>query len=236
MKKDDFSARILIANSKAGRLDSAYSRLLGDAELGALISRIHATSISAGSFVENYIAQVAPKLETTNIPKIFNNTLEKGVYLMTKKMIKEHITAYLNLKNIIEPDYIIVDSNSHKCIVIELKDGDNFDTKKSQGEVNNLNTYSNALANKLPYPWQSEIKVCMFNQHDKTKIVSGFKGYISEKEAMSGDEFCNILGIDKEKIDRQRHEACNSNFEFVIDELLKIESVHNKIKQKLQQQ
>lgn len=106
MKKDDFSAKILIANSKAGRLDGAYSRLLGDAELGALISRIHATSISAGSFVENYIAQVAPKLETTDIPKIFNNTLEKGVYLMTKKMIKEHITAYLNLKNIIEPDYI----------------------------------------------------------------------------------------------------------------------------------
>ncbi len=55
---------------------------------------------------------------------------------------------------------------------------------------------------------------------------------------MSGDEFCNILGIDKARIDRQRHEACtcNSNFEFVIDELLKIESVHNKIKQKLQQQ
>ena len=40
MKKDDFSAKILIANSKAGRLDGAYSRLLGDAELGALISRI----------------------------------------------------------------------------------------------------------------------------------------------------------------------------------------------------
>lgn len=34
MKKDDFSAKILIANSKAGRLDGAYSRLLGDADFG----------------------------------------------------------------------------------------------------------------------------------------------------------------------------------------------------------
>ncbi len=63
-----------------------------------------------------------------------------------------------------------------------MVDGDNFDTKKSQGEVNDLSTYSNALANKLPYPWRSEIKVCMFNQHDKTKIVSGFKDIFQKKK------------------------------------------------------
>ena len=226
--------KILIEKSKEGRKDGAYSRLLGNSGLGALISRIHATSISAGSFLENYIIQVAPLLAPKEITDIFTNTLKRGIFLLSKKIIKDYITHYLNLKKAIEPDYIIVDSIKKKCLVIELKDGDNFDTKKSQGEVSNLTTYSNALANKLPYPWTSEIKVCMFNQSDKAKIVSGFKSHITEEQAMSGTEFCQILGICKEHIDRERKRVCERNLDFVLDELLKIQDIASKISQKLQ--
>ena len=72
--------KILIEKSKEGRKDGAYSRLLGNSGLGALISRIHATSISAGSFLENYIIQVAPLLAPQEIPDIFTNTLKRGIF------------------------------------------------------------------------------------------------------------------------------------------------------------
>lgn len=233
-KLDELTSRILIQNSKEGRKDGAYSRLLGNDELGALISRIHATSISAGTFIENYITQIAPTLHVDDIPKIFNNTLKRGIFLLPKKIIKDNITKFLQLKNAIEPDFIIVDSKNHKCIVIELKDGDNFDTKKSQGEVNNLNMYADALKTKLPYPYIVEIKVCMFNQDDKLKIVSGFKGCITKQQAMSGNEFCKILGISKDEIENIRSKATNKNFEFVIQELLKIDCVSQRLQKILE--
>ena len=225
--------KILVEKTREGRKDGAYSRLLGDEELGALISRIHATSISAGTFLENYIVSVAPSLPPNDIPKIFDNSLKEGIFLINKKIIKQYITIYLNMESVIEPDYIIVDCIQHFLYVIELKDGDNFDTKKSKGEVQNLKTYSKALANKVPYPWKIQIKVCMFNQNDKTKIVSGFKSCITETEAMSGEEFSRLLSINKADIDKQRSLACEKNIDFVIDELLHISVVSRKIHQKL---
>lgn len=228
--------KLLIENSKRGRKDGAYSRLLGNNELGALISRIHATSISAGSFLENYLASIGPLLPKEEIPRIFNNTLPDGVFLVSKKTIKICITHYVNLSKAIEPDYLIVDSLNKKCLVIELKDGDNFDTKKAQGEVSSLVTYSNALSNKLPYPWTSEIKVCMFNQVDKLKIVNGFKSRITIGQAMSGDEFCQILNLDKSKVDEARKQACEKNFNFTISELLKIPEVLAKVNEIIQKE
>ncbi|MCX2717143.1 hypothetical protein OQH61_05270 [Helicobacter sp. MIT 21-1697] len=228
-KKDLFS-KLLIEKSKKGREDGAYSRLFGNNELGALISRIHATSISAGTFLEHYIACFAPLLDEEKIPQIFNNTLEKSVFLITKKSIKNKITPFLQLDKAVEPDFIIIDSLRHKCLVIELKDGDNFDTKKSSGEVKNLKYYQNAISQKLPYPWIAEIKICMFNQNEKSKIVNGFRNTISEAEAMSGDEFCKILGISKDTIIQARTEAHNPNLDFVLRELLRITICSEKIK------
>jgi hypothetical protein len=82
-----------------------------------------------------------------------------------------------------------------KCYVIELKDGDNFDTKKSSGEVEHLKIYKEALAAKLTFGWLAEIRVCCFNQDDPKRIVAGFKGRISLKEAMTGRELWRLFGF-----------------------------------------
>lgn len=175
MKRCEFN-KLLISKSKKGRSDGAYSRLFGNDELGALISRVHATSISVGTYLENLISQIAQQLSVNEIPNIFNATLSNGIWIASKKNLKKYVTPYLNLEKLTEPDFLIVDSYDKKCIVLELKDGDNFDTKKAQGEVLNLKKYSDALNRKLAYPWVSRIGVCMFNQEDHQKIVEGFKG------------------------------------------------------------
>ncbi|MCE3047634.1 hypothetical protein [Helicobacter kayseriensis] len=233
MKKSEFD-KLLISKSKEGRSDGAYSRLFGDNELGALISRIHATSISAGTYLENAISEIASQLSVNEIPNIFNATLSGGAWIVSKKNLKKYVTPYLNLEKPTEPDFLIVDSLNQKCIVLELKDGDNFDTKKAQGEVLNLKKYSDALNGKLAYPWVSRIGVCMFNQEEHKKIVEGFKGHIEEKDAITGSEFCMYLGLDKNEINSERQKACNQNFHFFIDEILKIEAIRNILKSKLE--
>lgn len=228
MKKSEFD-KLLISKSKEGRSDGAYSRLFGEDELGALISRIHATSISAGTYLENLISKIAPQLREEEIQKIFNATLEDGVWIVSKKSLKKWITPFLNLIKPTEPDFLIVDAYKKQCTVLELKDGDNFDTKKAQGEVDNLYKYSNAMNAKLVYPWIAKIGVCMFNQENRKKIVEGFKGHIGEQDAMTGSEFCNLLGLNQTEIIKQRQRACSQNFSFFIDELLKIDSIRAKI-------
>lgn len=233
MKRTEFD-KLLISKSKKGRSDGAYSRLFGQEELGALISRIHATSISAGTYLENLISEIAPQLSVNEIPNIFNATLNNGIWIVSKKNLKKYVTPYLNLEKPTEPDFLIVDSLNQKCIILELKDGDNFDTKKAQGEVLNLKKYSDALNGKLVYPWVSRIGVCMFNQEEHKKIVEGFKGHIEEKDAITGSEFCMYLHLDKNEINSERQKACNQNFHFFIDEILKIEVIRNILKSKLE--
>lgn len=234
MKKTEFD-KLLISKSKKGRSDGAYSRLFGQEELGALISRIHATSISAGTYLENLISKIAPQLSKDEIPNIFNATLCNGIWIVSKKNLKKYVTPYLNLEKSTEPDFLIVDAINKKCIVLELKDGDNFDTKKAQGEVSNLKTYSDALSSKLAFPWISRIGVCMFNQEDALKIVEGFKWHITEEDAITGSELCRILGLDQEAINKERQKACDQNFLFFVEELLRIQVLKDILKNKLEQ-
>lgn len=85
--KENLINKMLIEKSNQGRKDGVYSRLLGDSNLGALISRIHATSINAGAFLENCIVSIAPTIRENQIETIFNKTLNKGVFLINKKLL-----------------------------------------------------------------------------------------------------------------------------------------------------
>ena len=46
---------VRIEDSKPGRRDGGYARLFNDADIGALVSRVHATSIRAGTELEHII-------------------------------------------------------------------------------------------------------------------------------------------------------------------------------------
>ncbi len=211
-----------IKNTKPGRKDGAYTRLLGDEQLGALISRIHAASISSGHELEKLILEksdlflVRAAKEMENI-LLNGQKFDKKIYLIPKKIVKKS-----KFKSKHEPDYLILKKETKTLYITELKDGDAFDTKKSAGEVESLRRFQNDISENIPY--KTLLLVCCFNQTDKEKIIQGFKNKIKPEEAFTGKEFCELIGIDYQSIvDKRKNKDQKENLEFFCEELLKIE-------------
>ena len=107
----------LIKDANPGRKDGGYTRLFGDEIMGSLLSQCQATVISSGTELQT---KIKSKIPLVKYPFIFT-----GIgYLDKPKEIKG------------QPDLILVHNTGDGIIgyVVELKAGDNFDTKKCQGE------------------------------------------------------------------------------------------------------
>ena len=211
-----------IKDTKPGRKDGAYTRLLGNEELGALISRVHATSISSGLELEKlilaksdlFLVQTAEEMESLLLN---GEKFDKKTYLIPKKIVKKS-----KFKSEHEPDYLILKKATKTLYITELKDGDAFDTKKSAGEAESLRKFKNHISENVPY--KTLILVCSFNQTDKEKILQGFKNKIKPSEAFTGQEFCELIGIDYQAIIKERKtQDQKENIRFFCEELLKIE-------------
>ena len=115
--------------------------------------------------------------------------------------------------------------------MIELKDGDAFDTKKANGEKEHLNEFVLKFGARIPFV--ADYYICCFNQLDKSVIYTGFKGAFDINHILTGQELCDILGIDYDDIVNLRQQDANENFEYFLDELLEIDEVKNYIVNKL---
>src|SRR5437868_10631832 len=97
-----------IKNTKLGRKDGSYTRLLGNEQLGALISRVHAASISSGHELESLILEKSNLFlvqTTEEMESILLNgeRFDKKTYLIPKKIVKKS-----RFKSKHEPDYLIL--------------------------------------------------------------------------------------------------------------------------------
>jgi hypothetical protein len=111
-------------------------------------------------------------------------------------MIKQHLKAIIGSTK--EPDFVVIAPSAGKVYAIELKDGDQFDTKKASGEVTLIKTFAQALHGyllKKGLEYVVEIRFCFFNQDSRDAIVSGMKGEINRNQAMTGVEFCRLIGV-----------------------------------------
>ena len=122
-----------------------------------------------------------------------------------------------------DPDFVIfvIRGNQKICYVIELKDGDTFDTKKAAGERESMRTFVDAQH----ISFQIDSYFCCFNQISKDEIFDGFKRKIPKSELMTGQELCNLLELDYEEIRAERKSDQKPNFRYFMRELLKIEEV-----------
>lgn len=212
-----------LKNANPGRTDGGYTRLFGIPELGALISQVHATSITAGTELEYLILQRCiqiPDLDSFLDPK----SNPQGIHIASKQTIKK--CRRIDFPGA-EPDFMIFNSEPRECLVVELKDGDAFDTKKAAGERANLHEFIQYLGTEIV--WSVDMRFCCFNQPDKSKIREGFKNKISLTQAMTGSELCDLLGIDYEQIVAQRQEYQAENLAVFIESLLGIEAVKSEI-------
>ena len=216
---------VRIDAGRPGRRDGGYARMFDDAAIGALISRIHATSIRAGSELEHIIQREAAANNALipDLDKFLANGVD-GVFIAGKQTIRQ--SQRINFPGA-EPDYLVFVRNGVKrlCYVVELKDGDQFDTKKSSGEVASLTNFSTSVGSTLPY--ETAIRICSFNQNDKEAIVAGFKRTVDASSVWTGSEFCELLGLDYDAIVAERRADAEANRRFFVQELCQIPSVRD---------
>jgi len=183
-----------ISERRPGREDGGFTRTFGDAGLGALLSMTHATSISAGTELEKQIQSLHANLMTAEqLGQFLKNALPNGKYVMAKDLIRKHLKPIINSSH--EPDFIVIVVDGEKVFVVEVKDGDAFDTKKAAGEVASVRAFAASLHSFLlgiNLAYSVEAKICCFNQEDKDRIVAGLKGRITRREAMTGREFYRL--------------------------------------------
>lgn len=221
-------ARIRHARGRADG-NSGYVRLLGDVQLGQLISRLHSTVISAGRELEKIIQDsVRPIDDLDQFLEV--EIMPDGVFLAHKSALKRSKTLQTSGA---EPDFVIFKrrNNEQRCHVIELKDGDAFDTKKSAGERNSMHSFVEKNAQHLQF--RVDIHVVASNQDSRRAIYDGFKRKIPLSECMTGREFCELLEIDYDEIVEQRQRDTQENFEYFMTEILKIDAVRNYIQRSL---
>lgn len=212
-----------IRNSNPKQSGGGYERLVGNVAMARIFTKAQSTVITNGTELENIISKKAVTIDKLDdfIDSCDNGTVTDGTYLCTKRTIEK---SKYKLKGH-EPDFIAFTVNKAKnlCYVVELKDGDSFDTKKSLAEKEMLQLFVNHLAPKIPF--RTKYYICCFNQSSKEKIVLGFKNIFTIEEVMTGREFCNILGIDYDTIVQTRRDDTTDNFKYIVEKMFEIKEV-----------
>lgn len=129
-----------IRNSNPKQSGGGYERLVGDKDMASIFTKAQSTVISNGTELEKIISNRSNTITDLDafIDDCDNGTVADGSYLCTKKVVKA--SSYKLAGH--EPDFIAFTVNKAKniCYVVELKDGDAFDTKKSLAEKRDVRT------------------------------------------------------------------------------------------------
>jgi hypothetical protein len=213
-----------------GRSDgeSGYGRLFGVDDLGVLISRVHATSIRNGNELEEMLRAPCP----------FRACGLEERLLQTSLGLSRRVEAYFqeSVKTGHPPrpaqfDVLVVDNEQRTALVVEIKDGDAFDTKKSDGELECLQRVAARVGECLRY--ETAFQFCCFNQTDKDAIMRGAKMRFGPAEVMTGPELCRLLQVDYDAICQARRADAEDNLDYFLAELAAIPRVRERLQRAL---
>lgn len=192
----------------------SYGNILGSIELGEVISTVHRTTINDGYALETVIKDLIPKKVNADI----------------RVKIKDHATG----KDVIA-DLVCLDG---KPIAVEIKNGKEFDTKKSDAEWERVKTFAALYSQQVNT--KVEPKVCLFPCNTRAEVVKGFKGVIKPGNAMTGKTLCKRLGVSHAKVIKimQKGATAKANDQTInrdkwIDHLLEIDLIRQEIEAKL---
>ena len=201
---------------------SGYSRLFGNIALGNLLSKVQAAVISSGNELERLILERCQKIsDFDNFVTDLDNR-SPGIFVATKRQIKKS----KKVETRFEPDLLAFDLVHRICYVIEVKDVDQFDTKKSEGERNTLHSFRSDVASVLPFSFK--IYMCSFNAPSKEAIYHGLKHKFPLDELMTGKELCDLLGIDYDEILDIRKQDQEDNIDYFVESLKNIPEILNR--------
>ena len=219
-----------IENAKGRREGSGYERVFeSNKKLGHLMSRVQSAVISTGTELERIIKGQVSVINDLDA-FLAQEIMPDGVFIADKQKMKKCETLDFAGS---EPDFLIFKRRRRKqqCHVVELKDGDTFDTKKAAAEHRAMHDFISKNGQHLPYVVRAHF--CCFNQNDRSAIIRGFKEKIAPQEAMTGREFCDLVELDYDSILELRKTMAEGNISYFIRELLKIPEVKEKIVKEL---
>lgn len=199
------------AMKKKHKTSGSYGRLFDDEKIGLVMSDVQSTAIRNGNELEKLIERYSNPLtnsDTCNlINEIKSGTIQNRTYLLSKDSYRGTAIAIPNY----EPDYIVVRVNDAnvKIVVVEMKDGDDFDTKKSNAELETLTACKDFIENNFEI--STDYALCCFNQKSRQNIVRGLKNRFDEAHVMAGNEFCELVGIEYEAIINERKSDAADN-------------------------
>ena len=199
---------------KKHKTSGSYGRLFDDEKIGLVMSDVQSTAIRNGNELEKLIERYSNPLTNDAtcdlIDEIKSRTIQDGTYLLSKNSYRSTAIAIPNH----EPDYLIVQAHDAnvKIFVVEMKDGDDFDTKKSNGELETLTACKDFIENYFEI--SADYALCCFNQKSRLNIVRGLKNRFDEAHVMTGNEFCELVGIEYEAIiDERKSDAADNIIE-----------------------
>lgn len=178
-----------------------YVHIFGNRPLGQLITDTHSAMIRMGNALEKIVLERCGEAGTLigDFDRFIAECEEDGgrsrygdtAMVLPKRTAKRSRRLVTHKA---EPDFMVFLPGRGECKVIELKLGSNFDTKKSSGEVDALEEVRTAIGAILPF--RVNHYVCSFMASTRQEIVTGFKNRITAEQAMTGREFCALLGLD----------------------------------------
>lgn len=214
---------------REGQSPSGYTRIFGIEALGNLMSRVQGAVISAGTELENLIWERVNQIEDLDrfIADTTNRQGEDKIYVASKWQVKKSKTIHSQY----EPDFLAFNPYKLECYIIEVKDGDTFDTKKANSEHATLKNFTNDIAEHLPF--STKVYLCAFNTEDKDEIYHGLKAKFSKDELLTGKELCELFNVDYDEIVSVRTSDQQNNLDYFINEILKISTIKNMVVKRL---
>jgi len=216
---------MLIANTKpkTNIENSGYYRLSGNKAIATLLRNCHATVIKNGNQLEDLVYECVTLAKTkkhafTGVEYPDANS----IMVVSQFEIKKEA---ISLDKGVNVDYVYF--HKDKVFVCEIKDGDNFDTKKSSGEVDKLLIAAAALEVKDPHKREYIPKIVLWNCKDLSK--SSFKDKRGRGMLITGREFAQMINVDYEALNAKRKAEAPANTKYIIAEMKKITEAYETI-------
>ncbi|PLS67449.1 MAG: hypothetical protein CV045_13550 [Cyanobacteria bacterium M5B4] len=208
--------------------DSGYGRVFGNSKLGKLISRVHVCAIRNGNELESLLREASP----------YKVELDKIITAATDRN-PSHLVAFgteiRKFRKFIPDapltDVVVYAPDKNELFIVELKDGDTFDTKKADGELASAKKFADWIRPRVSV--SVNYYFCSFNQNSREKIVFGVKQRFGVDQVLTGAELCDLIGVDYTAIRLHREEHQAANREYFVNQLLQIPEIRKVVEEKL---
>ncbi len=207
---------------------SGYYNVFGVKELAELCRKIQSTTIRNGNELQDIILsevtvqKLSKKIDLDSLIKLINSgsTFYIANYRISKSQLESKGIKLSGKKNI---DIDAIFCKDKILYIIEYKQGDNLDTKKSQSEVESLSKVSEFFKSL-------EIETCpklVMWVCDDVKN-SSIKTTENKEFLITGKEACDIIGLSFESIENIRKSDQEDNINFIFEEVDRIKLLISK--------